>query len=38
MIIIIDDEIVEQCNHQQLLDAMGFYYNLYVSQFKGIAI
>jgi len=38
VIVINDGEIVEQGNHQQLLDAKGFYYNLYVSQFKGIAI
>jgi hypothetical protein len=33
-----DQVIVEQGNHQALLYAKGFYYNLYVSQFKGIAI
>jgi ATP-binding cassette subfamily B multidrug efflux pump len=38
VIVINNGEIVEQGNHQQLLDAKGFYYNLYVSQFKGIAI
>jgi len=38
VIVINDGEIVEQGNHQQLLDAKGFYYSLYVSQFKGIAI
>jgi ATP-binding cassette subfamily B multidrug efflux pump len=38
VIVINDGEIVEQGNHQQLLNAKGFYYNLYVSQFKGIAI
>jgi ATP-binding cassette subfamily B multidrug efflux pump len=38
VIVINEGEIVEQGNHQQLLDAKGFYYNLYVSQFKGIAI
>jgi ATP-binding cassette subfamily B multidrug efflux pump len=38
-VIVIDEgEIVEKGTHQQLLDAKGFYYNLYVSQFKGIAI
>jgi len=38
VVVINDGEIVEQGNHKQLLDAKGFYYNLYVSQFKGIAI
>ena len=38
VIVFNNGEIVEQGNHQQLLDAKGFYYNLYVSQFKGIAI
>jgi ATP-binding cassette subfamily B multidrug efflux pump len=38
VVVINNGEIVEQGNHQQLLDAKGFYYNLYVSQFKGIAI
>jgi ATP-binding cassette subfamily B multidrug efflux pump len=38
VIVINNGEIVEQGDHQQLLDAKGFYYNLYVSQFKGIAI
>ena len=35
VVVINDGEIVEQGDHQQLLDAKGFYYNLYVSQFKG---
>lgn len=38
VVVIHDGEIVEQGDHQQLLDAKGFYYNLYLSQFKGIAI
>jgi len=38
VVVINEGEIVEQGDHQQLLDAKGFYYNLYVSQFKGIAI
>jgi ATP-binding cassette, subfamily B, multidrug efflux pump len=38
VIVINDGEIVEEGNHQQLLDKKGFYYNLYVSQFKGLAI
>ncbi len=38
-VIVIDNgQIVEQGTHQQLLDARGFFYNLYMSQFKGIAI
>lgn len=31
-------EIVEQGSHQQLLDKRGFYYHLYMSQFKGLTI
>jgi ATP-binding cassette subfamily B protein len=38
VIVINDGEIVEQGNHQQLLDRQGFYFNLYMSQFKGHAI
>ena len=35
-VVVIDKgEIVEQGSHQELLDARGFYYNLYMSQFKG---
>jgi ATP-binding cassette subfamily B multidrug efflux pump len=35
-IIVIDNgQIVEQGTHQQLLDRRGFFYHLYVSQFKG---
>jgi ABC-type multidrug transport system fused ATPase/permease subunit len=38
-VVVIDKgEIVEQGNHQELLDRKGFYYNLYVSPFKGNAI
>jgi ATP-binding cassette subfamily B protein len=38
-VVVIDQgEIVEQGSHQQLLDKQGFYYNLYMSQFKGQAI
>lgn len=38
-VVVIDSgEIVEQGNHQELLDKRGFYYRLYVSQFKGNAI
>ncbi len=38
VVVINDGEIVEQGNHQQLLEARGFYHNLYMSQFKGHAI
>lgn len=35
-VIVVDNgSIVEQGTHQQLLDKRGFYFNLYVSQFKG---
>lgn len=38
-VVVIDHgEIVEQGTHQQLLERRGFYYNLYISQFKGQAI
>ena len=38
-VIVIDHgEIVEQGSHDQLLEKRGFYYHLYVSQFKGLAI
>ena len=38
VIVIRDGEIVEQGTHQQLLDARGFFHQLYMSQFKGLAI
>ncbi|OQY87577.1 MAG: multidrug ABC transporter ATP-binding protein [Anaerolineae bacterium UTCFX1] len=38
MIVINNGEIVEQGTHQQLLEAKGFFYKLYMSQFKGLAI
>ncbi len=38
VVVINDGEIVEQGNHQELLDKHGFYHHLYVSQFKGQAI
>jgi len=38
VLVINDGEIVERGTHQSLLDQRGFYYNLYVSQFKGQAI
>ena len=31
-------EIIERGTHRDLLDARGFYHNLYVSQFKGTAV
>jgi len=38
-VVVIDNgEIVEQGTHQELLDKKGFYYNLYISQFKGNTI
>jgi len=38
VVVINHGEIVEQGSHQQLLDKHGFYYHLYMSQFKGQAI
>jgi ATP-binding cassette subfamily B multidrug efflux pump len=38
LMVIHDGEIVEQGNHYQLLEKRGFYYHLYMSQFKGEAI
>jgi len=38
VLVIRDGLIVEQGTHQQLLDRRGFFYNLYMSQFKGEAI
>lgn len=38
VLVINKGEIVEQGAHQELLDRQGFYYRLYVSQFKGQAI
>ena len=35
IIVINDGEIVEQGNHEALLERRGFYYHLYMSQFKG---
>ncbi len=38
-VVVIDDgKIIEQGNHEALLEQRGFYHNLYVSQFKGHAI
>ena len=38
VVVINNGEIVEQGDHQQLLELRGFYHNLYMSQFKGQAI
>ncbi len=38
VVVINNGEIVEQGNHQQLLDRRGFYHQLYISQFKGQVI
>ncbi len=38
VLVINDGEIIEQGNHDELLQQKGFYYNLYMSQFKGQAI
>jgi ATP-binding cassette subfamily B multidrug efflux pump len=38
VVVINNGEIVEQGRHQELLDRHGFFYNLYISQFKGQAI
>jgi ATP-binding cassette subfamily B multidrug efflux pump len=38
ILVINQGEIVEQGNHQQLLDKKGFYYNLYMSQFNSKSI
>ncbi len=35
VLVIHHGEIIEQGTHQQLLDQKGFFYNLYMSQFKG---
>ncbi len=35
VLVIHHGEIIEQGTHQQLLDQKGFFYNLYISQFKG---
>jgi ATP-binding cassette subfamily B protein len=38
VVVINDGEIVEQGSHAELLKKKGFYYRLYISQFKGNAI
>jgi ATP-binding cassette subfamily B multidrug efflux pump len=35
VLVINDGEIIERGTHQELLEKKGFYYNLYMSQFKG---
>ncbi len=35
VLVIRDGEIIERGTHKELLDKKGFYYNLYMSQFKG---
>jgi ATP-binding cassette subfamily B multidrug efflux pump len=35
VLVINDGEIIERGNHEQLLEKKGFYFNLYMSQFKG---
>jgi ATP-binding cassette subfamily B protein len=35
IVVINDGEIIEQGNHVELLEQRGFYYHLYMSQFKG---
>jgi ABC-type multidrug transport system fused ATPase/permease subunit len=35
ILVINDGKIVEQGTHRELLEAKGFYHNLYVAQFKG---
>jgi len=38
VIVINNGEIVEQGTHQELLEEKGFFYHLYMSQFKGLSI
>ena len=38
VVVINNGEIIEQGKHQELLDRRGFFYNLYISHFKGQAI
>ncbi|MBI9045276.1 MAG: ABC transporter ATP-binding protein [Anaerolineaceae bacterium] len=38
VVVINDGKIIEQGKHEQLLQNKGFYFNLYMSQFKGQAI
>jgi len=36
ILVINDGQLIERGNHEELLNARGFYYNLYTSQFKGL--
>jgi ATP-binding cassette subfamily B multidrug efflux pump len=38
LLVINEGRVIEEGNHQQLLDKRGFYHHLYMSQFKGFAI
>jgi len=38
VLVIRQGEIIEQGSHQELIDRQGFYYNLYMCQFKGQTI
>jgi ATP-binding cassette subfamily B protein len=38
ILVINNGQLIERGNHKQLLDAKGFYYNLYTSQFKGLTV
>jgi ATP-binding cassette subfamily B protein len=38
ILVINDGRLIERGDHKQLLDAKGFYYNLYTSQFKGLPV
>ena len=38
VLVINHGQVIEQGMHQQLLDQRGFYYQLYMSQFKGFAL
>jgi ATP-binding cassette subfamily B multidrug efflux pump len=35
VIVVNEGQIIEQGTHQQLLEKRGFFYHLYMSQFKG---
>jgi len=36
LLVINDGRIIERGNHESLLDLKGFYYHLYMSQYRGI--
>ena len=38
ILVMSNGQIVEKGNHEELMNAKGFYANLYNSQFKGVAI